>query len=241
MGLIPRHIAIVMDGNGRWAERRGRPRAYGHVRGSSRVREITRVASESGVQALTLYAFSWENWKRPESERAILWRLLVKHLRRERNELMRQNVQLHVIGELHRLPPAVQEEVKASVDAMSKNTGLRLVFAISYGSRQELVSVTRGIVQSVLGGNIHPDEVSEALIEAHLSTAFLGENSDVDLLIRTSGEQRLSNFLLWQSAYAELLFVDECWPDFTAERFRGVIESYGKRERRFGGLPSSQS
>ncbi len=241
MGLIPRHIAIVMDGNGRWAERRGRPRAYGHVRGSSRVREITRVASESGVQTLTLYAFSSENWKRPESERAILWRLLVKHLRRERKELMQQNVQLHVIGELHRLPLDVQEEVKVSVLAMAKNTGMRLVFAVSYGSRQELVSAAHNIVQEVLGGKVQLNEVSEALMEAHLSTAFLGQTSDVDLLIRTSGEQRLSNFMLWQSAYAELLFVDECWPDFTAEHFRGVIESYGKRERRFGGLPSSQS
>lgn len=241
MGLIPQHIAIVMDGNGRWAERRGRPRAFGHVRGSSRVREITRVASEAGVKALTLYAFSSENWKRPESERTILWRLLVKHLRRERQELMRQNVQLHVIGELYRLPEAVQAEVNASVQAMAKNTGLRLVFAVSYGSRQELVAATQAILRRVIAGEVQPSQVNEALIDAELYTSFLGENSNVDLVIRTSGEQRLSNFLLWQSAYAELLFVEECWPDFTAEHFRGVIESYGKRERRFGGLTSSQS
>jgi undecaprenyl diphosphate synthase len=238
MGAIPRHVAIVMDGNGRWAERRGRPRAYGHVRGSARVREITQVASECGVQALTLYAFSSENWKRPESERAILWRLLVKHLRRERRELMRQNVQLRVIGELHRLPTFVQEEVREVVAALSQNTGLRLNFAVSYGARQELAFATQQIAHAVKSGQIQPESIDEALIGTHLSTAFLTDCSDVDLFLRTSGEQRLSNFLLWQSAYAELLFVEECWPDFTAARFRDVIESYGKRARRFGGLDS---
>ena len=236
---IPNHIAIVMDGNGRWAQKRGYPRVFGHIRGSARVRSIVRAASHLGVKALTLYAFSTENWSRPEGERSVLWRLLKKHLIREANELHQQNVRLKVIGEIERLDHDVQEAIRSVVDQLKDNTGLQLTFAISYGSRRELVRAAQLFSQECLNQLHAPSDLNEVLFEKYLWTASLGDLAEVDLFIRTSGERRLSNFLLWQSAYAECVFVDTCWPDFGPQELIQAIEDFSKRERRFGGLNSS--
>ncbi len=233
---IPNHIAIVMDGNGRWAQKRGYPRIFGHIRGSARVRLIVRAASELGVKALTLYAFSTENWSRPEGERSVLWRLLKKHLLREADELQRQNVRLRVIGEVERLDPDLQKVVSAVVDKLKNNTGLQLTFAVSYGSRSELVRAAQLFSQDCLQGIRTPSELTESVFERYLWTSVLGDLAAVDLFVRTSGERRMSNFLLWQSAYAECVFIDTCWPDFGPHHLRGAIEEYSKRERRFGGV-----
>ena len=233
---IPNHIAIVMDGNGRWAQRRGHLRVFGHVRGSSRVREIVREASRLGVKALTLYAFSTENWARPESERSVLWKLLRKYIKKDADELNRQNVRLRVIGELDRLDPETKQGVSEALSLLSKNTGLQLTFALSYGGRRELVQATQKIAEACTVGTLNPQDVNEEVIEKFLWTADLGKLAEVDLFIRTSGEKRISNFLLWQSAYAELIFLDVCWPDFRASHLRASIEEYSQRERRFGGV-----
>jgi len=233
---IPRHVAIIMDGNGRWANRRGHARFFGHVRGTERVREIVEEAIQLGVDALTLYAFSTENWKRPEDELSILWKLLLKHLKREREHMQKNNVRLRVMGEVDRLPAEVQRQVAVTMDMLSANTGLVVTFAVSYGSRREITASAKKIAQAVASGGLRVDEIDENAVAKYLWTADMQDLADVDLLIRTSGEMRISNFLLWQSAYAELEFVDECWPDFTRERFRDVIVKYGKRERRYGGI-----
>jgi undecaprenyl diphosphate synthase len=233
---IPNHIAIIMDGNGRWAQRRGHPRVFGHVRGSSRVKAIVKEANRLGVRALTLYAFSTENWSRPESERRVLWKLLKKYLVRDAEELHKQNVRLRVIGEIDRLDEDVKAVLFPTVQKLSKNTGLQLTFALSYGSRCELARAAQLFAQDCLAGKVRPEMMNESLFEKYLWTADFGELSEVDLFIRTSGEQRVSNFLLWQSAYAELVFMDVCWPDFEPKDLEAAIEAYSKRERRFGGL-----
>lgn len=234
---IPRSVGIIMDGNGRWAQSRGRPRFFGHVRGSSRVEEIVRAAADYGVQALTLYAFSTENWKRPEAEREVLWKLLVKHLRRQVPNLMKQNVRLRVMGELDRLPVDAQEEVSKAVATLAQNTGLVLTFAVSYGSRREIVSAAQRWSDDLRDGKAG---VTEEDFSKYLWTSDMGELADLDLLVRTSDEKRISNFLLWQAAYAELVFVPEHWPDFTAERFHDVMKEYSKRDRRMGAVQSSK-
>ncbi len=233
---IPKHIAIVMDGNGRWAQRKGYPRIFGHVRGSSRVRSIVRTASQLGVEALTLYAFSTENWSRPESERRVLWRLLKKYLKRDADELFQQNVKLRVIGEIERLDADVQEILRLVIDRLKNNSGLQLTFALSYGSRRELVSASQRFAQDCVSGLRSPGELNEALMNQYLWTSELGVLSEVDLFVRTSGEHRMSNFLLWQSAYAECVFVNTCWPDFGSKDLIAAIEEYSRRERRFGGI-----
>jgi undecaprenyl diphosphate synthase len=242
---IPRHVAIIMDGNGRWAQRRRHPRVFGHVRGSSRVKGIVREADRLGIKALTLYAFSTENWTRPDAELRVLWRLLKKYLVREVEELHRENVRLHVIGEIERLDADVRQVLDAALEKLSGNTGLQLTFALSYGSRRELVRAARLFAADCTAGNRKPEEMCEALMERYLWTAELGELSQVDLVIRTSGEQRVSNFLLWQAAYAEFCFTELCWPDFSPEHLREAIQQYSSRERRFGGVgapatPASQ-
>ncbi len=236
---IPKHIAIVMDGNGRWAQKRGYPRIFGHIRGSARVRSIVKKASQLGVQALSLYAFSTENWSRPESERRILWRLLKKYLKRDADELHRQNVKLRVIGEIDRLDSDVREILNSVVEKLKNNSGLQLTFAISYGSRRELVSAAQRFAQDCLEGVRSPEDLNESLMDHYLWTSELGEIAEVDLFVRTSGEHRMSNFLLWQSAYAECVFIDTCWPDFEPKDLVGAIEEYSKRERRFGGITSA--
>ena len=225
-----------MDGNGRWAERRGKPRFFGHVRGASRVKGIVREADRLGVKALTLYAFSTENWTRPEQELSVLWKLLKKYLARETEALNRQNVRLHVIGETERLDQDVREVVEASIQKLSKNTGMHLTFAVSYGSRKELTRAARLFAQDCLNGARTPDQMTDELMEQYLWTSCLGPHSDVDLVVRTSGEQRVSNYLLWQAAYAEYVFTNECWPDFLPENFAEAVSSYQSRDRRFGGV-----
>ena len=240
MKRIPKHVAIIMDGNGRWAQRRGRPRVYGHIRGSSRVKPIVREADRLGIRALTLYAFSTENWSRPETELGVLWRLLKKYLVREIDELDRENVRLHVIGEVDRLAPDVREELERAMARLAGNTGLRLTFAVSYGSRRELARATRLFAADCLAGRHRPEDLDahdgEKLMSEYLWTSCLGELGEVDLVIRTSGEKRVSNFLLWQAAYAEFHFTDLCWPDFGPEQLREAVADYGARERRFGGV-----
>lgn len=232
----PKHIAIIMDGNGRWAERRGRPRIFGHVRGCARVRDIIRAADKEGVKALTLYAFSNENWGRPTEEVSVLMRLLYKWLLRERREMMEKNIRLRSIGNIERLPEFVRDMVQKTVEMSRGNTGLQLNIAVSYGGRDELVRATRRLASRVASGDIQPADISEELLSSELYTSEVG---DPDLLIRTSGEQRVSNFLLWQIAYSEIYFTDTMWPDFKASDLRRAIDAYSRRQRRFG-LTSQQ-
>lgn len=230
-----------MDGNGRWAKSRGHSRVFGHIRGSSRVKAVVREADRLGVKVLTLYAFSTENWTRPETELQVLWKLLKKYLIREVDELDRNNVQMVVIGETDRLSADLREVVDRSVERLSKNTGLKLVFAISYGSRRELAYATQRFADDCVKGLAKPEDMSEEVLRKYLWTSVLGDLDQVDLIIRTSGEKRVSNFLLWQAAYAEFYFTDLLWPDFTSEHLRDAIEDYSQRERRFGGVKTSRA
>ncbi len=233
---IPKHVAIIMDGNGRWAERRGHPRVFGHIRGASRLKPIVMEADRLGVEALTLYAFSTENWGRPDAELGVLWKLLKKFLKREQDELERENVRLRVFGEVDRLGPDVREVLDPAIQRLSKNTGLQLNFALSYGGRREIARAASLFAQDCMQGLRQPEQLlqDEQLLEKYLWTHELGDLAKVDLVIRTSGEQRISNFLLWQAAYAEYFFTERCWPDFGVPQFREAIEAFGSRERRFG-------
>ncbi len=236
MTKIPNHVAIIMDGNGRWAQARGNPRAYGHIRGVSRIKPVVLEANRLGIRAVTLYAFSTENWKRPNAELSVLWKLLIKFLRRELAELDRENVRLSVLGEKHRLPPEVLKELDPAIERLSKNTGLRLNFAVSYGGRLDILTAARAFAERVEQGTAKPSDLDENVFSRLLSTGELGEYGDVDLLIRTSGEFRISNFLLWQAAYAEFVFLDKNWPDFGPEDLREAIGRFSGRDRRYGGL-----
>ncbi len=231
---LPGHIAIIMDGNGRWAKRRNAPRIMGHKAGVNPVRTAVETCAQLRLEALTLYAFSVENWKRPRHEIDGLWRLLAFYLRRELPTLMQNDIQLMAIGRLESLPASVQEELQAAVDRTSRNRGMRLNLAINYGGRTELVDAVNSILDNArVEGNLDSLEVTEEAIAGHLYTAGL---RDPDLLIRTSGEMRISNFLLWQVAYAELYVTDTLWPDFTRTELLEAILEYQNRERRFGGL-----
>ena len=230
---IPRHIAIIMDGNGRWAKCRNLPRLAGHRAGVEAVRRVTRAARDLGVEALTLYAFSSENWRRPEEEVSDLMGLLRHFIRSELKDLVAENVRLRIIGDYRRFTPDLVTMVEDAVQRTRPNTGPMLAIALNYGSQDELARTVRMLARRVRDGLIEPDEIDTQMIEALLDTAEL---PPLDLLIRTSGEQRLSNFLLWQAAYAELLFVDTLWPDFTAETLAEAIAVFGRRQRRFGGL-----
>jgi undecaprenyl diphosphate synthase len=227
-----------MDGNGRWAQRRGHPRVFGHIRGASRLKPIVMEADRLGVEALTLYAFSTENWQRPSEELGVLWRLLRKFLIREQDELHRQNVRLRVIGEVERLSKDVREVLDPAIERLSKNTGLQLNIALSYGGRRELARAASQFASDCMLGVRDPVELmqDEQLLEKYLWTSELGDLAKVDLVIRTSGEKRISNFLLWQAAYAEYYFTDLCWPDFHEEQLLVAIQEFGQRERRFGGV-----
>jgi undecaprenyl diphosphate synthase len=233
---IPEHVAIIMDGNGRWAQRRGHPRVFGHVRGTLRVKDVVREAHRLSIKALTLYAFSTENWSRPETELELLWKLMKKFIVKEQDELYRENVRLRVIGEIERLGSDVRQVLDPVIGRLSKNTGLQLNLALSYGARRELARAASLFAEDCMSGKITPQKMNESLMKDYLWTADLGELSDVDLVIRTSGEIRISNFLLWQAAYAEFVFTDVCWPDFGPQHFRAAIEEYSRRERRFGAL-----
>ncbi len=227
----PRHIAIIMDGNGRWAKQQGMLRAFGHERGVRTVREVVEYCVEHEIPYLTLYAFSTENWNRPALEVKALMELLVKFLKKEADELDKNNVRLGAIGSLERFPEKVREVLLSTIDRLKHNTGTTLTLALSYGAREELVQATRRIAEEVKSGKLNAETVDERLVQHYLYTADL---PDVDLLIRTSGEQRISNFLLWQIAYAELYFAEVLWPEFTKEHLKEALLNYQKRERRFG-------
>ena len=230
-GEIPRHIAIIMDGNGRWAKRRGRPRISGHAEGVESVRDIVGACGELGVRYLTLYAFSTENWKRPQEEVSLLMRLLVKALRDETDRLNSNNVRLRVIGDVRALPAEVQTGLVESIRTTAANTGLTLVLALSYSGRWDLTEAVRRLAEDVAAGRLAPESVTEEMVGAHLSTAGI---PDPDLLIRTSGELRISNFLLWQLAYTEFHITPKLWPDFRRQDLYEAVSEYQQRERRFG-------
>lgn len=229
-GKVPRHVGIIMDGNGRWAEARGLPRLEGHREGANAVRAVTRTARQIGVQALTLYAFSSQNWARPADEVAGLMALLRDYLIGERDEIMGNGIRLSAIGEIDRLPKFVREPLDSLMEESAGNTGMVLSLALSYGGREELLRAARRLMAEAQAG-LAPDALDEAQLERHLFTAGLPE---LDLVIRTSGEQRISNFLLWQCAYAELIFTETAWPDFREEAFLRAMLDFQTRERRFG-------
>ncbi len=231
---LPAHIAIIMDGNGRWARRRGLPRAAGHKAGVEPVRTAVETSSRVGIQALTLYAFSMENWKRPRAEVDYLWRLLRIYLRRELPEIMRNGIRFTCMGRLDGLPLQVRQEMENAIDATANNTGMRLNVAINYSGRAELVDALNTIIEEArLEGRLRDLRIDEETIASRLYTAGI---PDPDLLIRTSGEMRISNFLLWQIAYAELYVTDTLWPAFRRADLLHAILEYQKRDRRFGGL-----
>jgi undecaprenyl diphosphate synthase len=231
---LPAHIGIIMDGNGRWANRRFLPRVAGHRAGVDSVRTTVETCAMAGIQVLTLYAFSIENWKRPRAEVETLWRLLHFYLGQELDRLSKNNVRLQAIGRVDALPAAVRKELQAVIDATSANTGLTLNLAINYGGRTEIVDAINALIaEASLRGSLASLQVSEEDIERHLYTAGQPEP---DLLIRTSGEMRISNFLLWQGAYSELYITDTCWPDFSRTDLIEALADYQRRDRRFGGL-----
>ncbi|MDI3257258.1 MAG: isoprenyl transferase [Kyrpidia sp.] len=234
-GNIPRHVAIIMDGNGRWAHRRGLPRVAGHRAGMKAVKEVTRAADEIGIKVLTLYAFSTENWKRPRDEVDYLMRLPEEFLDRELQELDEHGVQVRLLGDPAALPQHTRRAVETAVRRTRGNTGLILNFALNYGARAEMVSAVRDIAVQVKDGGLEPGDINETLISNALQTRGL---PDPDLLIRTSGELRISNFLLWQIAYSELWFTDTLWPDFNREHLLEAVRAYQSRKRRFGGVDS---
>jgi undecaprenyl diphosphate synthase len=230
---IPRHIAIIMDGNGRWAKERGLPRTEGHRRGADSVRIITEACGELGVEYLTLYAFSSENWKRPKREVEALMKLLEQFLRSKTPEMMEQNVRLQAIGRLHDLPQSCQQQLHRSIEQTSQNTGLTLILALSYGGREEIIDGVKSLIDSVEKGHLDKGMIDTEVFSKHLYTRYY---PDPDLLIRTSGEMRLSNFLLWQLSYTEFYITDTLWPDFGKADLVKAIRSYENRHRRFGGV-----
>jgi undecaprenyl diphosphate synthase len=233
VAVVPRHVAIIMDGNGRWAKARGLPRAAGHRQGAEAARKVLRAAGEAGVECLTLYAFSSENWRRPETEVNDLMGLLRLYIGRELESLHKEGVRVKVLGDHSAFSPDTARMVDAAVARTAGNTRMTLAVALNYGSRAEIVNAARGLAARVAAGELAPDAIDEGAVEAALDTADL---PPLDLLIRTSGEQRLSNFLLWQAAYAEFLFVDTLWPDFDGDALRAALDQYAGRERRYGGL-----
>ena len=226
---IPQHIAIIMDGNGRWAAERGKPRSYGHQAGVDAVRRITSECTRLGVKYLTLYTFSTENWNRPATEVAALMGLVLTSL--EDEIFMKNNVRFQVIGDLKRLPVEVQQKLQQTIDNTASNTAMTMVVALSYSSRWEIVEATRQIAADAAAGRIAAADIDEQMLSAHMATSFM---PDPDLLIRTGGEQRISNYLLWQIAYSELYFCDTYWPDFDEEGLHRAIADYQSRQRRFG-------
>jgi undecaprenyl diphosphate synthase len=232
-GALPRHIAIIMDGNGRWAKARHLPRVAGHRQGAEAVRRTVEAAAEMGIEALTLYAFSSENWRRPADEIADLMGLLRLYIRRELKELADNGIRLNIIGDINRFDSDLVTMIEESCARTAENRRMTFTIALNYGAQDELVRAVRALAVDVRAGVVDPAAIDAAAIEERLDTRGL---PPLDLLIRTSGEQRLSNFLLWQAAYAELLFVDTLWPDFGASELASAVAAFGQRERRYGGL-----
>ena len=230
---IPTHVAIIMDGNGRWAKKRNMPRVKGHYEGMQTVKKITKYASKLGIQYLTLYAFSTENWARPKEEVSYLMDLPEKMFTSFMPELMENNVKVEVIGVVEKLPENTRKAVEEAIEQTKNNTGLKLIFALNYGSKDEIVTAVKRIVQGAANNEYKVEEIDEQLISDNL---FTKDTPDPDLLIRTSGEQRISNFLLWQIAYSEFIFTKVAWPDFVEEEFYKALLEYQSRDRRFGGL-----
>ncbi|MDB6173840.1 MAG: Isoprenyl transferase [Chthoniobacteraceae bacterium] len=230
---VPRHIAIIMDGNGRWARERGLPRVAGHQQGAESVRAVTEACSEMGVEFLTVYAFSTENWKRPKAETDALMVLLEHFIEQELPVLQKNNLRLRAIGRLRDLPQSCQDALDAAIKATAGNTSTTLILALSYSGRAEIIDAVRGLCEEAANGRIDPASVDEELFQRHLHTR---DYPDPDLLIRTSGEMRLSNFLLWQLSYTEIFVTEKLWPDFGKEDLREAIAVFNQRERRFGAL-----
>ena len=232
-GAVPRHVAIIMDGNGRWAKARRLPRAAGHRKGVEAVRKVVRKAGELGVEVLTLYAFSSENWRRPAEEVSDLMGLLRHFIKADINEIAEAGIRIKVIGDYHAFQDDVVKLIDGAIERTASNTGTTLAIALNYGSQNELAGAARVLAERVRAGEMSADAITAEAIERELYTADL---PPVDLLIRTSGEHRLSNFLLWQAAYAELLFVDTLWPDFGPDELVAAFDDFARRERRFGGV-----
>lgn len=225
------HLAVIMDGNGRWAQKRGHNRFFGHARGARVAKMIIEECSRMGISYLTLFAFSTENWRRPKDEVSFLMKLLSKWLAKERKNLVAQNIRFQVIGDLNRLPLFAREQVQEALDATRDCFGMTLTLALSYGGRQEVVSAVRSLAKKAAAGELNPEDISEEMFAAELDSAFL---PDPDLIIRTSGESRLSNFMLWQAAYSELHFFDFTWPEFRIKDLHNSVSRFESRERRFG-------
>lgn len=233
---LPRHIAIIMDGNGRWAQQRGLPRIEGHRNGVHSVRAIVEETSRLGIEQLTLYCFSSENWKRPKLELTLLMKLLRHYLVEERKQIMEQGLRFRVIGRVHELDPKIQEEIRKTEAAAENNTGMMLCLAVNYGSRMEIADAVQKICQRVADGELAPDDIDESTVSDSLLTAGM---PDPDLVIRTAREMRISNYLLWQISYSELYVSDDFWPDFREPQLHLALQNYAGRDRRFGGLNQS--
>ncbi len=231
MEQLPRHIGIIMDGNGRWAKSKFRPRTYGHVKGARIAKRMITHCAKLGIQHLTLFAFSTENWMRPQAEVSFLMNLLRRQLHKEADNLVKENIQFVTIGDLNELPSDLIQAVKIVQERTANNTGLKLTFALNYGSRHEITQAVKSIAQRVKEGDLDPGQIDESTVNSHLQSYPF---PDPDLIIRTSGETRLSNFLLWQSAYSELYFTPTLWPDFTENDLDRAISEFQKRSRRFG-------
>lgn len=234
MNRLPKHVAMIMDGNGRWARSKGRQRSDGHAEGVTTVRRVTELASDLGIRFLTLYAFSTENWNRPPEEVETLMYLIGWAIERELPDLLRNNVRIHLLGDINRIPEAPRKKLLDCRDATARCTGLNLSMCLSYSARWELTNAARQLAELAANGSLNPDDISEDLLDSKLNTVQTAGIPDVDLLIRTGGEQRISNFLLWQIAYSELYFTDTLWPDFSKEDFADAIAAFQNRERRFG-------
>lgn len=235
---LPKHVAIIMDGNGRWAQLKRHPRTFGHVKGTRVAKKIITACSRRGIKNLTLYAFSTENWFRPEAEVNLLMTILRRYLKRETNNLIKENIQFSVIGDTSRIPSDVATAINQSILATSQCTGLNLVFALSYGSRQEITQAMQNIAKKISSGDIKSEDINEDMISTALSTY---PTPDPELIIRTSGEQRLSNFLLWQAAYSEFYFTDVLWPNFTESHLDEALQAFSLRQRRFGKVLTDDS